>query len=550
MAETLERRVAAIFGRIANAVDFRRVAAETLRGESTVVVSGLAGTARALFVAGLWQTMRRPLVVVTAHDAEAATLAADIAYFHAQLNACSPDRVAVFPSWETDPYSGVAPHAEVQQARAATLWRLRRRMADVVVAPMRAILSRLPAPSRFDAACLRLAAGEEISQELLVEHLASAGYLREEPVGAEGEFSVRGGIVDLFSPLMPRPARIEFFGDSVDSIREFDLDDQRSRGPLQRIDILPMRDVPISGELLRVWSAAAVERWGAAFEKDLAEKRDLAIHGEIFPGMQFLMPLVAPLEATLLDYAGETALVLDEPEAIGEVAEEFLSGLERRYAETAGAGGVALPPAELFVTPGELEAGGVKRLTLERIGLDELGEGDAVGRPVASFRVNAQSVAKFHGRVSDMAEAVRKATEQGTDVALIGATVGMAERLRDILHEYGVPFRLEFGEQPVRDPGDSRAPIIGVGRISEGLRIPDAGLEIYAESDIFDESERLQSRHPRRSKVSAFISNLQDLKVGDYVVHVDHGIGTYNGITLVHDRECMVLLYQGADRLY
>jgi transcription-repair coupling factor (superfamily II helicase) len=261
MAETLERRIGAVLGRIADAVDFRRVAAETLRGDGRVVVSGLAGSARALFVAGLWQTMRRPLIVTTGHDKEAGTLASDIAYFHGQLNGAQPDRVAVFPSWEADPYSDVAPHAEVQQARAATLWRLRRNAADIVVAPIRALLSRLPAPQQFDLCCLRLAAGDEVSQDLLVEHLTSAGYLRQEPVGAEGEFSVRGGIVDVFSPLMPRPARIEFFGDSVDSIREFDLDDQRSRSPLQRIDILPMRDVPLSRELLRVWSARAAERW-------------------------------------------------------------------------------------------------------------------------------------------------------------------------------------------------------------------------------------------------------------------------------------------------
>jgi transcription-repair coupling factor (superfamily II helicase) len=551
MAKTLERRIGAILGRIADAVDFRRVAAETLRGEADVVVSGLAGSSRALFVAGLWQTMRRPLIVVTAHDAEAPALASDIAYFHGQLNGAQPDRVAVFPSWEADPYSDVAPHAEVQQARAATLWRLRRNAADVIVTPVRAALSRLPAPLQFDACCLRLSAGDEISQDLLVEHLTSAGYLREEPVGAEGEFSVRGGIVDVFSPLMARPARIEFFGDSVDSIREFDLDDQRSRSPLQRIDILPMRDVPITRELLRAWSAQAASRWNAEeFQQDLEEKRAVAADGEIFPRMQFLLPLVSPLEATLMDYAGETALIIDEPEALNSIRDEFHATLERRYEETVASGGIALAPKELFLTAREFDDNGVRRLGLDRIGLEESREATETSRAIVSFRVNAQSVARFHGRVSDMVDAVRKATEHDADVALIGATVGMAERLRDILHEYGLPFHLEFGEQPEKAQTESRAPTVAIGRLSEGLRLPDARVEIYAESDIFDESERLEARHPRRSKISAFISNLQDLKVGDYVVHVDHGIGTYHGVTLVHDRECMVLLYQGADRLY
>src|SRR5262245_64058303 len=149
-----------------------------------------------------------------------------------------------------------------------------------------------------------------------------------------------------------------------------------------------------------------------------------------------------------------------------------------------------------------------------------------------------------------MTEFVRHAYESGRHVFLLGSTVGMAERLRDILPEYGVPFRCEFGEQPLRSMGDVTVPIVGIGKISSGLRLPDAGLEIYVETDIFDESEHLPQQHRRRQKISTFLSDLQDLKPGDYVVHIDHGIGTYSGLTLVHDKECMVLVYQGGDRLY
>src|SRR5207237_6998126 len=148
-----------------------------------------------------------------------------------------------------------------------------------------------------------------------------------------------------------------------------------------------------------------------------------------------------------------------------------------------------------------------------------------------------------------MAAAVGASHQAGRDVILLGSTVGMAERLRDILHEYGVPFRSEFGDQPLRSE-DASVPLVGVGKVSGGLRLPAAGLEIYSETDIFDESEHLPEQHRRRQKISSFLSDLQDLKPGDYVVHIDHGIGTYNGITLVHDKECMVLLYQGGDRLF
>src|SRR5205085_8660361 len=139
-------------------------------------------------------------------------------------------------------------------------------------------------PSQFDTYSLHVTAGEDLSQDLLMEHLGNAGYLRQEPVSAPGEFSIRGGIVDIFSPLMRNPVRIEFFGDSVDSIREFDLDDQRSRGPVQHIDILPMQDVVISHEMLRDWGRKARGRWSESSEKDLNEKLIFADNGEFFPG--------------------------------------------------------------------------------------------------------------------------------------------------------------------------------------------------------------------------------------------------------------------------
>src|SRR5262249_45937495 len=207
----LEKRIYKILSRISDVADFRRIAADALRGDSDVVVSGLSGSARALFIAGLAQSLRRPLIVVTPQDRAVEALATDINYFHSELNTSGTNRVCPFPAWETDPYAGLTPHADIQQARATTLWRLRNKQVDIVVASIRSIAARLVAPAVFDTYSLHVTSGEDLSQELLVEHLASAGYLRQEPVGGPGESSVRGGIVDVFSPLMRNPVRIEFF---------------------------------------------------------------------------------------------------------------------------------------------------------------------------------------------------------------------------------------------------------------------------------------------------------------------------------------------------
>jgi transcription-repair coupling factor (superfamily II helicase) len=541
--EILEKRIHKILARISDVADFRRIASDALRGDTDVVVSGLSGSSRALFIAGLAQALRRPLIVLTPQDRAVESLATDIHYFHSELNTNGANRVAPFPAWETDPYAGLTPHADIQQARATTLWRLRNKQVDIVVASIRSVATRLAAPAHFDTYGLHVTSGEDLSQELLIEHLTNAGYLRQEPVGAPGEFSVRGGIVDLFSPRMRNPVRIEFFGDSVDSIREFDLDDQRSRGPLQHIDVLPMQDIVISREMLRDWGARARQRWSDddAFQKDLNEKLVFADNGELFPGASYLMPIVQPMESTLFDYADSPVLILDEPEVLEDAHQKFFDALEQRFEQTARAGGVALPAGDIFLSPEDMRGLAYRH---RRVSLEELG---ATG---ASFFVKGQPSEKFHGRVKDMAEAVRQSHDAGREIVLLGSTVGMAERLRDILHEYGLPFRCEFGEQPLKSLGDASVPIVGIGKISAGLRLPDAGLEIYAETDIFDESEHVTPQHKRRQKISSFLTDLQDLKPGDYVVHVDHGIGTYSGLTLVHDKECMVLFYQGGDRLY
>jgi transcription-repair coupling factor (superfamily II helicase) len=167
-----------------------------------------------------------------------------------------------------------------------------------------------------------------------------------------------------------------------------------------------------------------------------------------------------------------------------------------------------------------------------------------------TFPVRSQPSARWHGKIRELADEVQTSFAKGIQVVLLGGTLGMAERLRDFLHEYGIPFRLEFGEQPLKAAENSLAPLVGIGRLSAGIYLPDASLVVYAETDVFDEVEHAQPAYHRRQKLSAFLSDLQDLKPGDYVVHVDHGIGTYGGITLVHDRECMVLVYQGGDRVY
>src|SRR5438874_584402 len=146
----LERRIPKILSRISDVTDFRRIAAESMRGETDVFVSGLGGSARALFIAGLWHSVRRPIIVITPHDRGIADLVTDLEFFHSTINSSGSNpgirKVAPFPAWEADPYAGLPPHADIQQARATALWQLRHKHTDIVVASMRSVCTRLTNP--------------------------------------------------------------------------------------------------------------------------------------------------------------------------------------------------------------------------------------------------------------------------------------------------------------------------------------------------------------------------------------------------------------------
>lgn len=541
MPELVQTRFRKALSGVLDVTNVRRIAAETLKRERRVVVSGLSGSSRALLIAVLWQVLKRPIILLAASDAATENLRVDVGYFHGELNDRPAEAVCSFPALETDPYSGLTPHADTQQARAGTLWRLRKGAADIVVTSVQALGGRLGPAARFDSYGLRIKVGDEVSYELMLEHLLTAGYLKQEPVSSVGEFSQRGGIVDVFSPLMANPVRIEFFGDTVDSIREFDLDDQRSRNPIRRVDILPMREHFITREMYRNWASVARQHWfDDRYQRDLDDKLIFAADGEPFSGSAFLIPEFYPLEAVLTDYVEGAVFVLDEPDLLKEAYGKFFAVLEQRYAQARKAAVIALAPEKLFFPPEDM---GVLIAQHPSLNLEELtSDGSA-------FLIVGQPAIRFHGRIREMVDTIRQSFKAGTQVVLLGSTLGIGERLRDILHEYDLPFRTQFGKQPINVQEEGNAPVVAIGRISAGFRLPEVALEVFAETDIFDETEYFSA--PRRHKTtSSFMADLQDLKEGHYVVHVDHGIGLYEGITTIHNRECMALNYHEGDRLY
>ncbi|HEV2881282.1 MAG TPA: transcription-repair coupling factor [Pyrinomonadaceae bacterium] len=615
MSSTLQKGspVEGALRRVLEGGELRRLVAEVRGGARVVSVSGLtSGAARALVLAALQREtgMRLAIVVEASRDLE--QWDRDLCFWsealrrrrgadeeeHAGANAVA---VLTLPASEGDPYAGASPHAENLERRALTLWRLAQGQGSFVLLTARALARRTVKPEQLRATGATLRRDEDHAPEELIELLLASGYVREDPIGAVGEFSLRGGILDVWSPGHERPVRVEFFGDTVDSIREFDPETQLSVAQLQRIEIVPMREYAVGADDFRLWAELARERW--ADERYARALRDRTVHadeGETFAGWEWLVSLVHSTPASAFDYLQrETVFVADEPAALETFLGNTYETLSARYGEMESADEIALSPEELYLTAEELRQGigGVPRVELRTLGraaaaTDERFAGEAeaaaavtIGRarttaaPLFLFPAverapeiewNTRAARRYHGRIAELAADVRRMQTQGeARVVFAMPSAGVAERVGEMLAEYNVAARVALaGEGGALEEGQA---LVTVGRLSGGFELPSAGLIVHVENDLFDEAHdgatvehrapgtgqaSTSAKRPRKkSKTAAFLSDFRDLKVGDFVVHIDHGIARFGGLQTLdlgpgRRGEFMLLFYADEAKLY
>lgn len=595
-----------VLRRVTATEEYARLAREIKDGARIVSISGLAGgPARALVLAALQREVGKCFALVTQANRDLEAWERDVRFWYCALRGRTEcdDTVWTLPASESDPYAGASPHPETLEKRALTLWRLSRGAQDFVLLTARALARRTVTPEEVARAGTILRRDEEHPPEELVERLIASGYVREEPVGAVGEFSMRGGILDVWSPGRSAPVRIEFFGDTVESIREFDPETQLSTAQLKEVAIAPMRELSVTSDDFREWAERARERWGdERYARSLRDRTVYADEGESFSGWEWLMALVRERSASIFDYLKDTVLVLDEPSAVETYLGSVYETLAVRYAETESADELGLRPEELYLTAEELRARleGLQRLELRALGrsaavVDQQFALDAgqpevtIGRARAASSAPlflfpaveaatevewaASSTRRYHGRLPELASDVLRAHQQRRVVTLfVMPSLGMAERLGEILDDYGVAARLALTDESrsAQSAEETGSAVITVGRISGGFELPTAGLIVHIESDLFDEAsdtalERRRApgteKRPRekgkrkKSRTAAFLSDFRDLKVDDYVVHVDHGIARFGGLQTLElspDRrgEFMLLYYTEDAKLY
>jgi len=493
---------------------------------------------------------RTQMLHVCVDDARMARLIEALGFFAPSLE------VVALPAWDCLPYDRVSPHRDIVARRIDAIGRLTEGAGrrPLLVTTVAALLQRLPPLESFTGVLLTLAEGVELAPQKLVQFLASNGYARSGTVAEAGEFAVRGGIVDLFPPGASAPLRVDFFGDEVEAIREFDPLTQRSAGRLSRFVVRPVSELTLDAESIARFRSGYRERFGAVTDDPLYEAVSA---GRLYPGLEHWLPLFLPRMETLLDYLPEAVLSLDHQaeDAIGARFDTIADFYQARAQFMRGnkSEGAAvyrpLPPDALYLGRTELEKRLEDRTVVAFSPFADTGsEIDAGGRRGQDF-IEARARPEVN-----LYEAVREriAAEQarGRQVVIAAVSAGTRDRLEHVLGDHGLARRQAVADWAAAEALPAATTGFAVLGLENGFTAED--LAVIAEQDIL--GDRMSRPARKRAKADRFLTELASFAEDDFVVHVDHGVGRYEGLETLDvggaPHDCLKVVYEGNDKLY
>lgn len=524
-------------------------------GRNQQQVFGLTGAQRNLLIAALVDNVFPTALVLTPGEAEAGQVCDDLA-------ALLPGtRVEHFPVLELLPYHVLAHGKEVLANRLSVLEALCRNEPVVVVAPVEAVMRRLSPREVFTSGVVELAVGERWDTGELALRLVTLGYERVDLVENPGHFSTRGGIVDVFPMTGDQPVRIEFFDDEVDSIRLFEVGSQRSEKKIERVQIFPARELVIPGDKWTMGRGAIradyrIQQRKLARSGDRAALQFLEEHfGQLldnlenntyFQGLELYLPYFYPRPVSLLDYLPRGALVfVDEPQKIKDVVQSIQRERAETYSDLLTRGKVLPGQLKGYLDWDELYQGLCARRSVYFTFMPRQAP---FVRPQNIVNFTAKSMHSFLGHTDMLAGEIRQWRRNGNAVVLLVTGQDRGRHLLDTLRDEKLDvFYVSSLDREVR-PGNV---VISHGQLSGGFELVNARLVVITEGEIFGQRKR---RRREQAREGNRLEPFTDLKVGDYVVHVNHGIGRYQGIVPLDiggiRKEYLLVKYAGEDKLY
>ena len=468
-------------------------------------------------------------------------------------------RVISFPAWDTVPYDRVGPNSDIVARRVAALAKLAldsRKAPTLVLTTVNAILQRLPPVEFVRGALKQMAPGQRIDMSRLIMRLQRAGFTRTGTVMEPGEYAVRGGILDMFPPGRSSPVRLDFFGDTLESIKSFDAETQRTLKPVQKVVLMPISELALGDDAISRFRSRYVELFGGNTAGD--PLYEAVSTGSRYPGEEHWLPLFHEHLDTLADYAPDAVISFDHraDEAVkqrfDQIAEHYEARTQALEVEAFGAPPYKPVPPDMMFLDGKAWGALLKQRQIYRVSPFETGEGANIrswggnaGRTFAAERLNSD-VNVFDAVAGHIAALQREHRR----VIVAAWTPGARERLISLLGDHGLKEtrKVESYDEALSLPGHVTS--MAVLGMEQGFVTPD--LAVIGEQDIL--GDRLVRPRRKAKRAVDVLTEATSLSVGDLVVHADHGIGRFQGLTTIsalgamHD--CLELIYSGGDKLF
>jgi len=496
---------------IRETAQFQQLLSAVKQGKKGLCLSGVIEAAKPYFLAALMRDSGRKVIFIRPAESSLSNFEDRCRYF---LSAFAADlNISRLPSLAENPYQEVAPSLESVSSRMKFFYGLVNELPSLIVTNLFGLMKPFLRVNDLKQLFLSLEKGASLEREYLLQRFSQYGYEKEDIINSHGEYAWRGGIVDVFSPWQTYPSRIEFRGDEILSIREFDYSSQRSIRRVERIVIPSIREFPGDMQFFQTWLKLARKKAGASCLQDLKKKTERLQTGNVFPDFAFQALALKEHFTPFTQYLSDYLIVIDDFEKTEGEWEKTLRELKQQYNELKAADRFVLPPEEIFPLQ---QWDKVKHDVLR---LSELASSSTAEKLHFTF----QSVPRFGNKMPFFFKYLKKLQKERDRCLIFFSHKGVRKKLAVLLDQQ------QISNKMLEDPMSSfKGPVAGllIGDIEQGFSYPDLKIICFAESDIITEARVLVSR-PR---VRPFLSHFRDLKAGDYIVHADYGIGIFSGL--------------------
>lgn len=508
-------------------------------------ITGAVKEFKPFLIAFIYSVIKKPLALVLSDEKEIEELKKALA-FYANLFREGDLILLTFPSYDRDLFIPVKTHENIIWERIKTLWHLNYSKKFILLLPIMSVMRKLIPPDVFKKACYCIKKGEEVPYELFLKILEDNGYRLREEVYTYGEYSVRGGIIDVYSPAHSNPIRIQFFGDTIEQIRSFDAKSQISIQEINEFIILPCREFIITNSIKNKLKKILDEK-GVRLNKEKSELIEQLWEESSFAGYEDYIPLFFDDLVSVFNYLPSDCIrIADEPAFIRGEIKNFLNKLKENEDKYKNRQILDFPINNLFLDSDEID----EKFNSFNGFFSDIEEGKLTLEE-SLISINSKASTKFEGNIYSLAKELKENYKNKLNSFLVFSRIEKAKRLTEALREEEIGLVDYYSIDFERESLEGR--IIKIeGDLPKGFVSYDIGLGFYSEGNIYGEYRSLDKKYEITTEI--FHGDLQDLSVGDLVVHINHGIGIFRGLNYLNidgwNKEVMTIEYADGDVLY